>query len=510
MIISTSNMEDHGGEGEALERSDDDDDTLSEEGKHDEVEDEEEDEEEEEDVGAGAKDEERRLLDELEGLEEAEEEEYSGPLLAEEEDDDNEADDVRGEQDDRDVDEDVDDAEQELEHAYNAEAADVEPSRHEEEDDGDIDDTRQGVLDFLTQPPELDAGTPEEQAEFSRELKHFFASRCMDYRPPKFYGENLNLLKLWRTVIRLGAYDYVTANKLWRQVGETFKPPKKCTTVSWSFRIFYEKSLLEYERHMLRGTGYSSDQRNRDCPGTAEGSSGAGHSGPSQPPGRARRDAAVRAMQGWHSQKILENEDADPANSKERSSVPSSSREKQAITGLRKRRNFSIPERSLKAARLTNGPRAHMADDAATRDENGNFGYQLHNSAQRKQTFKQNPTKQVLKSSNHNHANGADIRVADEGPEADWVKINVHKTVDCFEVYALVPGLLQEELRIQCEPGGLLVIIGEPEKLNNPWGVTPFKKVIKLPSPIDANSTSAVITLHGQLFVRVPYGESPS
>ncbi|MCO5597240.1 hypothetical protein L7F22_051316 [Adiantum nelumboides] len=513
MIISTSKMEDPGGEGEALERSDDDDDSLSEEGKHEEEEAEDED-GEEEDVGAGAKDEERRLLDELEGLEEAEEEEYSGPLLAEEEDDDNEADEVPGEQDDPDdADEDMDDAEQELPHSYEEaeeEAADGEPSRHEEEEDGDNDDTRQGVLDFLTQPPELDAGSLEEQIEFSNQLKQFFASRCMDYRPPKFYGENLNLLKLWRTVIRLGAYDYVTANKLWRQVGGTFKPPKKCTTVSWSFRVFYEKSLLEYERYMLHGTGYSSGQHNSDLPDTAEGSSGAGQSGPSQPSGRARRDAAVRAMQGWHSQKILENEDGEPANTKDRSSVPSSSREKQAVTGLRKRRNFPMPERSLKAAQLTNGARAHMVDDTAVRDENGKYGFQLGNSAQRKQTFKQKSTKQVIKSSNHNHSSGADIRVADEGPEADWVKINVHKTVDCFEVYALVPGLLQEELRIQCEPGGLLVIIGEPEKLNNPWGVTPFKKVIKLPSPIDANSTSAVITLHGQLFVRVPYGESQS
>lgn len=507
-------MEDPGGEGEALDRSEDDDDILSDEGKHDE--DEDEDEEEDEDVGAGAKDEERRLLDELEGLEEAEEEEYSGPLLAEEEDDDNEADEVPGEQDDaEDVDEDVDDEEHELAHAdeeAEAEAADGEPSRHEEEEeeDDDIDNIRQGVLDFLTQSPELDPGTPEEQAQFSRDLERFFASRRMDYRPPKFYGENLNLLKLWRTVIRLGAYNYVTVNKLWRQVGESFNPPKKCTTVSWSFRIFYEKSLLEYERYMLRGTGYTSGQRSCEHLDTAEGSTGAVQSEPSQPSGRARRDAALRAMQGWHSQKLLENEDIEPAITKERSSLQMRTREKQAFTGTRKRRKFSMPDRSLKA-RFMNGARAHIpTDDAAIRDENGNHGYQSINSAHRKPTFKQNPAKQVLKSSNHGHGNGADIRVADEGPEADWVKINVHKTVDCFEVYALVPGLLQEELRIQCEPGGLVVIIGEPEKLNNPWGVTPFKKVIKLPSPIDANSTSAVITLHGQLFVRVPYGESHS
>lgn len=64
-----------------------------------------------------------------------------------------------------------------------------------------------------------------------------------------------------------------------------------------------------------------------------------------------------------------------------------------------------------------------------------------------------------------------DTAVVDVGPPADWVKVNVQKTVssvlkyniififnlliamkffflqkDCFEVYALVPGLLREEV----------------------------------------------------------------
>ncbi|CAI7797777.1 unnamed protein product [Closterium sp. NIES-54] len=75
---------------------------------------------------------------------------------------------------------------------------------------------------------------------------------------------------------------------------------------------------------------------------------------------------------------------------------------------------------------------------------------------------------------------------------------------DCFEIYALVPGLLREEVRVQCEPAGKLVIAGEPEQPDNPWGVTPFKKVILLPAAINANQTSAVVTLHGQLYVRAP------
>jgi len=98
--------------------------------------------------------------------------------------------------------------------------------------------------------------------------------------------------------------------------------------------------------------------------------------------------------------------------------------------------------------------------------------------------------------------------VADVGQPADWVKINVKRTKDCYEVYALVPGLLREEVHVQSDPAGRLIISGEPEQPDNPWGVTPFKKVVTLPSRIDPHQTSAVVTLHGQLFVRAPFEQS--
>ncbi|KAM0929892.1 hypothetical protein ACQ4PT_001312 [Festuca glaucescens] len=168
-----------------------------------------------------------------------------------------------------------------------------------------------------------DSGTEEEQAEFIKELERFYTTKLMEFKAPKFYGEGLNCLKLWRQVTGLGGYDQVTSCKLWRQVGESFKPPKTCTTVSWTFRNFYEKK-------------------------------------------------------------------------------------------------------------------------------------------------------------------------------------------DCYEVYALVPGLLREEVHVQSDPAGRLIVTGEPEQLDNPWGVTPFKKVISLPSRIDPHQTSAVVTLHGQLFVRAPFEQSKS
>ncbi|KAL0313827.1 UNVERIFIED_CONTAM: AT-rich interactive domain-containing protein 3 [Sesamum angustifolium] len=93
-------------------------------------------------------------------------------------------------------------------------------------------------------PAEGDDGTPEDQAAFMMELESFYRGKAMDFKPPKFYGQPLNCLKLWRAVIRLGGYDRVTGSKLWRQVGESFHPPNFL-----DIPHFYEKSLLEYERH---------------------------------------------------------------------------------------------------------------------------------------------------------------------------------------------------------------------------------------------------------------------
>ncbi|XP_076935577.1 AT-rich interactive domain-containing protein 3-like [Bidens hawaiensis] len=285
----------------------------------------------------------------------------------------------------------------------------------------------------------------DDQAAFIKDLQAFYKQRSFDFKPPKFYGHTLNCLKLWRSVIRLGGYDRVTSCKLWRQIGESFNPPKTCTTVSWTFRCFYEKILLEYEKYKssngeLPFTDVSSAEPHSAIKQTII------HQTPGS--GRARRDAAARAMQGWHSHRVGNGEVGDLIL-------------KDKTSGLLKRKKPSLVERSVKAARL-----------------------------------------KVSKSQ-------LDSPVVDVGPPADWVKINVQRTKDCFEVYALVPGLLREEVRVQSDPAGRLVISGQPEQLDNPWGVSPFKKVVSLPSRIDPHQTSAVVTLHGQLFVRVPY-EQPA
>eukprot|EP00268_Persea_americana_P001299 TRINITY_DN1038_c0_g1_i1.p1 TRINITY_DN1038_c0_g1~~TRINITY_DN1038_c0_g1_i1.p1 ORF type:complete len:482 (-),score=135.11 TRINITY_DN1038_c0_g1_i1:719-2164(-) len=303
-----------------------------------------------------------------------------------------------------------------------------------------------------------ESGTEEEQAAFMQELANFFRERSMEFKPPKFYGIGLNCLKLWRAVIRLGGYDKVTSCKLWRQVGESFKPPKTCTTVSWSFRGFYEKALLDYERHKIRGGELNFPVTPPAGAMSAENQVGSSQASGS---GRARRDAAARAMQGWHSQRLLGSGEVGDPVIKDKNSTALAKREKQLKNlGVLKRKKSSSLDYAVKAA-PTNGDTLQM-----------------------------------------------DTMVVDVGPRADWVKINVRRTKDCFEVYALVPGLLREEVRVQSDPAGRLVISGDPEQPDNPWGVTSFKKVVSLPSRIDPHQTSAVVTLHGQLFVRAPFEQS--
>ncbi|KAL6996027.1 AT-rich interactive domain-containing protein 5 [Sarracenia purpurea var. burkii] len=317
------------------------------------------------------------------------------------------------------------------------------------------DDSKETSKSWLSKIEEDDeSGTPEDQAAFMKELESFSKERAMEFKPPRFYGQPLNCLKLWRAVIKLGGYDRVTGSKLWRQVGESFHPPKTCTTVSWTFRIFYEKALLEYERYKTQ-----SDELQLPVAALPEPSSVENEANGYQAPGsgRARRDAAARAMQGWHVQRLFgHGEVGEPIiKDKNLNNMPKREKSLKSIGSVKHKRTPEV-EHSVKAART--------------------------------ETAKQLVT-----------------TVVDIGPPADWVKINVRETKDCFEVYALVPGLLREEVRVQSDPAGRLVITGQPEQPDNPWGITAFKKVVSLPARIDPLQTSAVVSLHGRLFVRVPF-----
>ncbi|GMP81991.1 hypothetical protein CsSME_00036495 [Camellia sinensis var. sinensis] len=260
------------------------------------------------------------------------------------------------------------------------------------------DDTRETSKNGLNESKmaeDDESGTAEDQAAFMKELESFYRERAMEFKPPRFYGQPLNCLKLWRAVTKLGGYDRVTGSKLWRQVGESFHPPKTCTTVSWTFRIFYEKALLEYERQKSQSGELQLAVAALPEPLSVENEANGSQA---QGSGRARRDAAARAMQGWHVQRLFGyGEVGEPIiKDKNFNNMPKREKSLKSIGSVKNKRPTEL-EYPVKAART--------------------------------ETAKQLMT-----------------HVADIGPPADWVKINVRETKDCFEVYALVPGLLREEV----------------------------------------------------------------
>ncbi|XP_009103318.1 AT-rich interactive domain-containing protein 6 isoform X2 [Brassica rapa] len=319
--------------------------------------------------------------------------------------------------------------------------------------DGSVKKRKTWLLNDPEAQGDDEAGTPEEQQAFLIELATFHKENYLDYKPLKFYGQPLNALKLWRAVIKLGGYDVVTTSKLWRQVGESFNPPKTCTTVSYTFRIFYEKALLEYEKS-LRKNG------DLNLPDSAFNLSSShqkevmSHQGSGS--GRARRDSATRAMQGWHTQRLAGSRESAETSVKDKGSNSAPKHKKLKSIGLPKPR----PQTSMDLVVSQEAEKQSVAD------------------------------------------------VVDDGPIADWVKITVKETKNSFEVFALVPGLLRHEVRIQSDPAGRLIITGEPEQLDNPWGITPFKKIVSLPARIDPLRTSAVISLHGRVFIRASFEQT--
>ncbi|TQD83414.1 hypothetical protein C1H46_031059 [Malus baccata] len=230
-----------------------------------------------------------------------------------------------------------------------------------------VDDKQVGVGELknglndteMAEAEESGDGTPSQQAAFMKEVESFYRENALEFKAPKFYGEPLNCLKLWRAVTRLGGYDV---------------------------------ALLEYEKHK-RKIGELRLPVGPITQSTSVEKEASAHQAPGS--GRARRDAAARAMQGWHAQRLVGyGEVAEPTiKDKHLSSIPKREKNLKSIGSVKHRTptNLELSTTNIEA------------------------------------------DKQVV------------TTVVDLGPPADWVKINVRETKDCFEVYALVPGLLREE-----------------------------------------------------------------
>lgn len=74
-----------------------------------------------------------------------------------------------------------------------------------------------------------------------------------------------------------------------------------------------------------------------------------------------------------------------------------------------------------------------------------------------------------------------------------------------YEVLCLAPGFQLDEISVKCWDSGKLLIRATPKDpaMAAMWGVTPMEKVVQLPRAVQASSAQALLTLHGQLYLRV-------
>lgn len=74
-----------------------------------------------------------------------------------------------------------------------------------------------------------------------------------------------------------------------------------------------------------------------------------------------------------------------------------------------------------------------------------------------------------------------------------------------FEVLCLAPGYMIDEIKIKCWDDGRLLIKASPKDERNAqlWNIHPIERHIKLPGTVNARSAQALMTLHGQLYIRI-------
>ncbi|KAL5647502.1 hypothetical protein ACJX0J_041857, partial [Zea mays] len=106
------------------------------------------------------------------------------------------------------------------------------------------------------------------------------------------------------------------------------------------------------------------------------------------------------------------------------------------------------------------------------------------------------------------HGEATDDKVTVEAAEATLNRYNV--AIKCATI---TPGPLattsvstnakfeirspkRVQVHVQSDPAGLLVIIGDPEQPDNPKGITPFKKVVNLPSGFRNQSSPNIRCCH--------------
>lgn len=70
---------------------------------------------------------------------------------------------------------------------------------------------------------------------------------------PQIGGQELDLLKLYKSVCRRGGGQAVSNHKLWKEIVDEFGLPSSCTSASFTLKNHYQRYLLAYEQKFYFG-----------------------------------------------------------------------------------------------------------------------------------------------------------------------------------------------------------------------------------------------------------------
>ena len=333
------------------------------------------------------------------------------------------------------------------------------------------------------------------------------------------HKRQLDLKVLWDEVNKRGGYAMVKENKLWATVGKVFKPPQTCTNLSFIIRKCYQDSLLYLEEALRTNPGsvpgialpefdekliYRKNAK-INVPGlilphhTIKPGSPEYNDHLFTPTGRKQPKIGEEEIVGYYVRVYWREQRAWFEGT---------------IVGYDgkkyERHQIKYTDGEVKWHRLEDEkfycrPEKGSKDDDDSDEQRGTKrgrrtsggpspgGRRGGAKAPRALHFKTASGDQVDVSSSVTHVPTCGVTKVEAAADGG------------FEVFALLPGMTLDDVAVSCTPDGKVCIDAEPENAQaiEEVGLAPIHQVVTIPHRIDVARTTAILTLHGLLYVKV-------
>lgn len=94
----------------------------------------------------------------------------------------------------------------------------------------------------------------DDENRFRQVLREFWGTKGINQmKIPQIGGQQLDLLKLYKSVCQRGGGQAVSNKKLWKEIVDEFGLPSSCTSASYTLKNHYQKYLLAYQQKYFFG-----------------------------------------------------------------------------------------------------------------------------------------------------------------------------------------------------------------------------------------------------------------